>query len=115
MSRLGKILLIVAGLLLFGPLVGFIFFWDGFVNWINNNEPFWLFCILFYEGIVGTLTLTILVEEFFYDKEVIENKGKKKKKVNRDKVKVEIDADGNARIVEAPKDLDVSIDHLGKD
>jgi hypothetical protein len=55
------------------------------------------------------------VEEFFYDKEVIENKGKKKKKVNRDKVKVEIDAEGNAKIVEAPKDLDVSIDHLGKD
>ena len=98
-----------------GPLFGFIFFWDSFVNWINHNEPLWLFCILFYEGIIGTTTLIILIEEYFYDKDIHENKGKRKKKVNRDKVKVEIDAEGNARIVEAPKDLDVSIDHLGKD
>lgn len=65
------------------------------------------------EILLGIATLTILVFEYFYDKQYNETKYKKRKS-SKHKVKVIIDADGNARIAEAPKDMDVSIEHEGK-
>lgn len=82
-------------------------------NWLFNNEPIWLFWLIASELIVGLATLTILVIEYIYDKEYNEKKHKKRK-INKDRVKVVIDSDGNARIEEAPKDIDVAIEHEGK-
>lgn len=82
------------------------------LNWINNNEPLWLFIILAAELIVGLATLTILIIEYYYDRDIEESKKQKRKKSKR--VKIVIDSDGNATIAEAPKELDVSIDHTGQ-
>lgn len=82
-------------------------------NWLSHWEPMWLFLVLFVEMVVGIATLTILVLEYFYDKQYNETKHQKRK-ASKHKVKVVIDADGNARIAEAPKDIDVSIEHEGK-
>ena len=114
MTKTSRVLLGLLTLMMLAPFMGYLVGGDAVITWINQNEPFWLFCILYYEGFVGTATLGILIIEFIYDKELNENK-KRKKKINRDKVKIEIDPDGNARITESPKDLDVSIDHIGKD
>lgn len=115
MSRTGKIVIVFLFFMGLVPILLFTLGGDGFIHWVEKNEAIWLFCVLYYEAFIGTATLGILIEEFFYDKWVIEKKGKKKKKHNREKVKIEIDHDGNASILEAPRDLDVSIDHLGKD
>ena len=42
-------------------------------TWLEHWEPLWLAGILFYEGLVGTLTLAILVIEYHYDKKHIES------------------------------------------
>lgn len=81
-------------------------------DWLKLNEHIWLFWLIASETIVGVATLTILVVEYIYDKEWNETRSKRKK-VNKNRVKVIIDNDGNARIAEAPKDLDVSIEHQG--
>jgi hypothetical protein len=70
--------------------------------------------IFLIEMLLGILTLGILVVEYKYDKAYNETR-KRKRRVSKSKVKVIIDADGNARISEAPKDVDVSIEHEGKD
>jgi hypothetical protein len=83
------------------------------LNWINANEPLWLFIILAAELVVGLATLTILLIEYHYDKEWNETKSKRKK-TTKNKVKVIIDKEGNARIAETPKDIDISIEHEGE-
>ena len=70
--------------------------------------------IFIIEMFVGIATLGILVVEYVYDKEYNEKKHKKRK-ATKDKVKIIIDAEGNARIAEAPKDIDVAIEQEGKD
>lgn len=65
------------------------------------------------EILLGIATLTILVFEYIYDKQYNEAKYKKRK-MSKHRVKVVIDSDGNARIAEAPKDIDVSIEHEGQ-
>jgi len=85
---------------------------EQFNIWLYHWEPFWLAGILFFEGFVGILTLTILVIEYFYDKKLEESKSKKRKKSKR--VKIIIDSEGNASITEAPKGLDISVEHQGE-
>jgi len=114
MSTLKRIGLIMLAASSTAVLIFIVAFRSDILNWINHNEPLWLFCILFYEGAVGTATLWILVLEYFYDKEVIEEEKHHKRKTTKKKVRIEIDEDGNARIAEAPKSINVSIDHLGK-
>jgi len=84
------------------------------IEWINANEPLWLFLLIGAELVVGLYTAILLTLEYFYDKSYNEKRNRRKK-TTRNKVKVEIDRDGNARISESPKDIDVSISHLGKD
>ena len=115
MSKITKVLLFVLGFMMIAPFAVLYFGGDVVITWINTHEALWLFGILYYEAFVGTATLGILIIEFVYDKDIEEKKKTRKKKHNKDKVKIEIDHDGNASIVEAPKDLDVSINHLGKD
>ena len=83
------------------------------LNWINANEPLWLFIILAAELVVGLATLTILVLEYWYDKEWNESKSKRRR-ITKNKVKVIIDQEGNARIAEQPKDVNVSIEQEGE-
>jgi hypothetical protein len=80
------------------------------LNWINLNEPLWLFILIGSELLVGLATFAILLIEYFYDKDVIE---KKKKKVTKNKVKIIIDKDGNATVAESPKGVDISIETKG--
>jgi hypothetical protein len=61
--------------------------------------------------LLGIATLSILVIEYYYDKEVEESKSHKRRKSKR--VKIVIDDDGQAVIMEQPKGLDVSIEHKG--
>jgi cell division protein FtsI/penicillin-binding protein 2 len=82
-------------------------------EWLRLNEHIWLFWLIAGEALIGLATLTILVIEYIYDKQWNETKNKKKRTV-RNRVKVIIDPEGNARIAEAPKDLDVSIEHEGE-
>ena len=82
-------------------------------NWIVANESLWLFWLIGSELVVGLCTFVILILEYIYDKEWNETKNKRKK-VSKNRVKVVIDAEGNARIAEVPKDLDVSIEHEGE-
>jgi hypothetical protein len=83
------------------------------LGWINANEPLWLFFILSSELIVGLATFAILIVEYFYDKSKDDNK-LKRKKTTKSRVKVVIDSNGNAQILEQPKDVDVSIEHEAK-
>lgn len=83
-------------------------------SWLEHWYPLYWSIIFVIEMLLGMATLGILVVEYIYDKEYNEKKYKKRK-VNRDRVKVVIDAEGNARIAEAPKDLDVAIEHEGKE
>lgn len=83
-------------------------------SYLEHWYPLWWSIVFVVEMFLGMATLGILVMEYFYDKEYNE-KRKKKRKVSKSRVKVIIDAEGNARIAEAPKDLDVSIEHEGKE
>jgi len=49
-------------------------------KFLEHWEPLWLCAILFYEGLIGSLTLWILVKEWFYDKEIEERKYKRRLK-----------------------------------
>ena len=84
-----------------------------FTEWLKLNEHIWLFWQLNIEIILGIGTFIYVCREFHYDAAKDEAKSKKRKPSNH-KVKVVIDADGNARIEEAPKDLNISIEHEGK-
>jgi hypothetical protein len=75
--------------------------------WLLFWEPIWLFTLIAYEG-------WILTAEYFYDARIDDAK-KKRKKITKNRVKISIDSDGNATVLESPKNLDVSIDHLGKE
>jgi hypothetical protein len=83
------------------------------MNWISTNEPLWLFIILAAELVVGLATLTILIIEYNYDRAWNESKSKRRR-ITKNKVKVIIDKEGNARIAETPKDIDISIEHEGE-
>ena len=80
----------------------------------NSWEPLIIAVGFGTEILLGIATLTILIFEYIYDKQYNETKYKKRK-TSRHKVKVVIDADGNARIAEAPKDMDIQIEHEGKE
>jgi hypothetical protein len=80
------------------------------LNWINLNEPLWLFILIGSELLVGLATFAILLIEYFYDKDVIE---KKKKKTTKNKVKIVLGKDGQYQITEAPKGIDISIEQKG--
>jgi len=83
-----------------------------FNEWCLKYEAliiFWGFSI---EIILGLITATILIIEYFYDKAVEESKAPRRKRSKR--VKIVIDADGNASIAEAPKNLDISVEHQGE-
>lgn len=54
----------------------------------------------------------ILTVEFFYDKTLHEKKNRRIKR-SRDKVVIEVE-DGQATIIEKPKDLDVLINQKGE-
>lgn len=82
-------------------------------EWLKLNEHVWLFWLIGSELVVGLATLTILVLEYWYDKEWNESKSKRRK-ITKNKVKVVIDKEGNARIAETPKDIDISIEHEGE-
>lgn len=70
---------------------------------------FWGFAI---EILLSIVLIAIALLEFFYDKNIEESKQHRRKKSKR--VKIVIDADGNASIAEAPKGLDVSVEHKGE-
>ena len=53
---------------------------EAFNIFLGHWEPLWLAGILFFEGMIGSLTLWILVKEWFYDKEIEERKYKKRLK-----------------------------------
>ena len=57
----------------------------------------------------------ILTMEYFYDAGLEEEKRNRRVKRTRNKVKVEIDSEGHARITEAPKGVDVSLEHRGEE
>lgn len=82
-------------------------------EWIHANESLWLFWLIGSELIVGLCTFVLLVLEYIYDKQWNETRNRRKK-VSKHRVKVVIDSEGNARIAEAPKGLDVSIEHEGE-
>jgi hypothetical protein len=42
-------------------------------TWFSKWEPIWLFVILAYEAAVGTLTLVVLLIEYWYDKAFNDN------------------------------------------
>ena len=79
---------------------------------LEHYEPIWLFAVLFFEAIISALTLTILIIEYLYDKELEESKSKRRR-INKRRVKIIIDKDGQASITEAPKGLDIDISHEG--
>lgn len=85
---------------------------ETFNLWLEHWEPLWLAAVLFAELFVGLLTLTILVVEYLYDKEVEEKKSKRRK-VTKKQVTISIDKDGQVKILECPKGIDVSVDHEG--
>ena len=82
------------------------------LTWVNSNEPLWLFVILLVEALLGLYTGIILTVEYFYDRRIQETKGKRR--INKHKVKVSIDKEGNTRIIEAPKGLEIQFDHTGE-
>lgn len=86
---------------------------DTFHSFLHIHVDVWLFYVLFAELLVGLATLTILLIEYRYDKEYNETKYKKRVR-SKNKVRVIIDADGNARIAESPKNVDVSVEHEGE-
>jgi len=81
--------------------------------WIHANESLWLFWLIGSELVVGLCTFVLLVLEYIYDKQWNETRNRRKK-ISKHRVKVVIDSEGNARIAEAPKGLDVSIEHEGE-
>lgn len=83
------------------------------IGWIEAHEPLWLFGFLLGGLCVEIYNGTILTIEFFYDKEIEESK-KKKRKITKHQVKIVVDKEGNASIAEAPKGVDISIEHEGK-
>jgi hypothetical protein len=82
-------------------------------EWIKINESLWLFFLIGSELVVGLCTFVLLILEYIYDKEWNENRARKRR-VTKNKVKVIIDKEGNARIAESPKDVDISIEHEGE-
>jgi len=80
--------------------------------WLEHWYPLYWSIIFVIEMLLGIATLTILVIEYYYDKEVEESKSHKRRKSKR--VKIVIDDDGQAVIMEQPKGLDVSIEHKGE-
>lgn len=81
-------------------------------NFATHHESlviFWGFTI---EIILSIVLIAIALLEFFYDKNIEESKQHRRKKSKR--VKISIDSDGNASILEAPKGLDISVDHEGE-
>lgn len=78
----------------------------------TNNEAVIILFGFLLEIVLSTAMLAILVLEYFYDKEIEESKSKHRKRSKR--VKILIDSDGNATIAEAPKGLDISVDHQGE-
>lgn len=83
---------------------------ESFNLWLEHWEPLWLAGILFFEGFIGVLTFTILLVEYFYDKQVEEKKSSRRK-VTKKQVTIQVDKDGQVKILECPKGIDVSIDH----
>lgn len=84
------------------------------MNWLFN-PPHWLaelreWAMLLFEFAI----VWILIVEFYYDKMVIESR-KRPRRRTKNKVKVEIDHDGQAHIIEQPKDIDIQIVHKGDD
>lgn len=82
--------------------------------WLTRWESVWLFWILAAELIISSYTAWILTMEYFYDAKLEEEK-QKKRKTTKKKVKVVIDKEGNARISEAPKGIDISVEHEGRE
>lgn len=85
---------------------------DGINTLLEHWEPLWLFLVLVIEAIFGLYSCVILTIEYFYDAKIVEEK--KRKTTTKNKVKVVIDSDGNATIEQAPKGLDISIEHKGE-
>lgn len=82
-------------------------------EWLAHWEPIWLFSILTIEMLLALYTAVILTLEYFYDAKIEEEK-KHRKRITKNKVKVVIDSDGQAHVAEAPKTIDVTIEHLGE-
>jgi len=80
-------------------------------GYLEHWYPLYWSIIFIIEMLLGIATLSILVIEYYYDKEVEESKSHKRRKSKR--VKIVIDDDGQAVIMEQPKGLDVSIEHKG--
>lgn len=77
-------------------------------TWFGQYEPIWLFIVLVYEAMVGTITLAYIVMEYNYDaRKDLEKSHKMKRSKKSVKIVVE---DGQARVVEAPKDIDVTLE-----
>lgn len=83
-------------------------------SYLEHWYPLYWSIIFVVEMFLGMATLGILVVEYIYDKSYNETKYRKRK-ITKHKVKVVIDSDGNARIEEAPKDVDIQIEHEGKE
>lgn len=82
-------------------------------EWLKINEHLWLFWQLNIEIVLGLITSIYVIREFYYDLAFNESKSKRRR-ANKHKVRVVVDSKGNTRIAEAPKDLDISIEHEGE-
>jgi hypothetical protein len=71
-------------------------------------EPLWLFAILTGELLFGMATFAILVKEYFYDME--QDQRKTTKRTRKKKVVIQIQ-DGQAQIIEQPKDVEIVMEN----
>lgn len=85
-----------------------------FHAWLRTYVDVWLFYVLAFEGIFSLGSFIILIVEYFYDKEIEESKRQRKRRHKKNRVKIVIDSDGQAVIEEAPKGLDIAIEHEGE-
>lgn len=81
-------------------------------EWLGTYEPIWLFTVLAVEMIVGIVTAVFVIKEFYYDERKDREKSHKMRRT-RKSVKVVVE-DGQARVVEAPKDIDVTVEQKGE-
>lgn len=75
---------------------------------LGTWEPLWLFAILSAELICGVATVAILIKEYFYDMEQDQRKSTRRTKKKKVIVRIE---DGQAHIVEQPKDVEVIMEN----
>lgn len=79
-------------------------------SWLGRWEPLWLSAILTAELLVGAGTLLYVVKEYYYDFKKDANKPVRR--TRKKKVIVVVEG-GQARVEEAPQDIDVTVEQRG--